>query len=231
MRLKATFPFLLIINILFLYTSSVWAIGDISVSSSQTTTSYSEETDSQSAELSGSGKAIGYRSLETLGFFDLSLEWGTYAVEGSTALHEVKLSTDYVGLMAGLSFRFVPTWLEYSLDLGYRLSVNRMELDRTTSTGKVNNHKIGLLDQQPFSRLGIQIFLGNALFVGLYQEQQSNLFKKTEQGLTPTLKTATSTHLAVGYRLGGSALGVTQTNTQSGPTNYNNPCRLFSACE
>ena len=222
--------FIQLLLLLILGSSTLWAADEVSITSSQTATLYSEATDSQSTILSGPGSILSYRGLETLGFLDLGLEWGTYSVEGSTKLHEVQLSTDFVSLLTGLSFRFSPKWLEYTLDVGYRLSVDRMELYRTESDGKVNYHKIGQLNQQPFYRLGIRIFLGNALFFGFSREQQSNLFQKGVEDLKPTVQTAASTLLTLGYRFGGKELKVFPSKIPSGPTNYNDPCKLFKAC-
>jgi len=224
---------LLILNLLLINPSLIWAAGEISITSSQTATVYAEATDSQTTVLGGSGNALGYRSVEALGFLDLGLEWGTYTVDGKTGLHEIELSTDFVNLMTGLSFRLSPSWLDYTLDLGYRVSVNRMELHRTNADGKVDQHKIGQLAQEPFYRLGVRIFLGDTLFFGLSREQQSKLFEKSVEDLKPKVTTAASTLMTIGYRFGGSSRA-TQINTPSyipsGPTNYNNPCRLFKAC-
>lgn len=214
--------------------SLIWAVGEISITSSQTVTVYTETTDSQTTVLDGSGNALGYRSLKTLGFLDLGLEWGTYTVDGKTGIHEVELSTDFVNLMTGLSFRLFPNWLDYTLDLGYRVSVNRMELHRTNADGSIKYHKIGQLAQEPFYRLGVRVFLGNTLFFGLSREQQSKLFEKSVEDLKPKVKPAASTLLTIGYRFGGGSKS-NQTNIPSyipsGSTNYNDPCLLFKACD
>ncbi len=221
--------FIQLLLLLILGSSTLWAADEISITSSQTATLYSEATDSQSIILSGPGSILSYRGLETLGFLDLGLEWGTYSVEGSTKLHEVQLSTDFVSLLTGLNFRFSPKWLEYKLDVGYRLSVDRMELYRTESDGKVNYHKIGQLNQQPFYRLGIRVFLGNALFFGLSREQQSNLFQKGVEDLKPTVQTAASTLLTLGYRFGGQSYW--RAPIRSGKSRSWDPCLLHRICD
>ena len=230
MQPRALTKFLMIISILCAGKSLSWAADEVSITSSQTATLYSEATDSQSVILSGSGSVLGYRALEALGFVDLGLEWGTYNIEGNTRLHEVQLSTDFISLLTGISFRFSPKWLEYKLDVGYRVSVDRMELYRTESDGKVNYHKIGQLNQQPFYRLGLRVFLGNTLFFGLSREQQSNVFQKGVEDLKPKVQTAASTLLTLGYRFGGKELKVFPSKIPSGSTNYNDPCKLFKAC-
>ena len=231
MKWKDQVPFLLIISVLITGGSLAWATSEISITSSQTTTTYSEATDSQSTELKGSGNTINYRLVENLPFFNLGVEWGNRTLKGNTDSHEVEMKTDFIGLVAGLNFRFSPTWLEYTLDLGYRLNRTNMGIRRTSSNNKIDNYEIGDLGQQSFSRLGIKIFLGSAVFIGFHQEQQSDLFKKTMEGLTPEVKSANSTLLTLGYRFGVEDSGIIKSDTRSGPTNYNNPCRLFSACE
>ena len=223
---------LLLITLFSLGYSPASATSEVSLSSGIVSADYAETTDSQSATLSGSSSSVAFRSIEALSFLDLGLEWGNYSLKGNSSLHKVTLSTDYVGLIAGISFGFYPRWLEYTLDLGYRLGVDRMKLDRSRSSGQINQHKIGNLNQEPFIRLGIKIFLGQSLFLGLNFEQQGKLFKKEVEGLTPQVSSANSTLLTLGYRFGGGlASSVVPVKAKRGATNYNNPCRLFSACE
>jgi len=156
------------------------------------TADYAEQTDAQKATLSGTNRALSYRATEAISFVDLGLEWGTYAVSGESNLHEVEVSSDYVNLLVGVTFRLFPGWVQYSLDYGYRLGVDRVKLDRTTSSGKVNRHKIGGFSEEPFTRFGIRFLLGQNLFVGLSAEQQSQLFDKSKDSMYPAARSAKS---------------------------------------
>ena len=140
-----------------------WATGEVSYAEGEIEATYEESTDSQSKKLSGPNRMISYRLLGILSFLDLGVELGTYSLSGKSRLHDVKLSSDYINLIAGLSFQFYPNWLEYTLDLGYCLSVDRLNLDQSDSSGKVTEHKVGSIRQQPFSQIGIRAFVGGSL--------------------------------------------------------------------
>jgi len=196
------------------------------------TADYAEQTDAQKATLSGTNRALSYRATEAISFVDLGLEWGTYAVSGASNLHEVEVSSDYVNLLVGVTFRLFPGWVQYSLDYGYRLGVDRVKLDRTTSSGKVNRHKIGGFSEEPFTRFGIRFLLGQNLFVGLGAEQQSQLFDKSKDSMYPAARSAKSTLLILGYRFGGrGAGGGVLPKVRSGNLNYNDPCRTHLLCD
>lgn len=189
---------------------------------------YAEKTDTQTASLSGNNRTLAYRAKKVLSFLDLGLEWGTYAISGQSRLHESELSSDYVNLILGVSFRLSPSWLEYTLDLGYRLGVDRMKIDRTTSNG-VDRNKIGGLSQQPFGRFGIRAFLGENLFVGVSTEQQNSLFDKSEEGLEPTVRSGNTTSLILGYRFGGQDYW--RAPIRSGKSRSLDPCLLHRVCD
>ena len=207
-----------------------WATGEVSYAEGEIEATYEESTDSQSKKLSGPNRMVSYRSHGMLSFLDLGVELGTYSLSGKSSLHDVKLSSDYINLIAGLSFRFYPNWLEYTLDLGYRLSVDRLNLDQSDSSGKVTEHKVGSIRQQPFSQIGIRAFVGGSLYLGLDYEQQEQLFTKSSAGLNPEVKSAESIYLTFGYRFGQSGEVTLPRKVSPGPTNYNDPCRLFKAC-
>ena len=192
------------------------------------TAEYAEQTDSQTASLSGNNRALAYRTTEVLSFLDLGLEWGTFAISGKSSTHEAELSSDYVNVILGVSFRLSPSWLEYTLDLGYRLGVDRMKIDRTTSSG-VDRNKIGGLSQQPFGRFGIRAFLGENLFVGVGTEQQKSLFDKSEEGLEPTVRSGNTTSLILGYRFGGQSYW--RAPIRSGKSPSLDPCLLHRVCD
>jgi hypothetical protein len=196
------------------------------------TADYAEQTDAQKVSLSGTNRALAYRSTEAISFVDLGLEWGTYAVSGQSSLHEVEVSSDYVNLLVGLTFRLFPGWIQYSLDYGYRLGVDRVKLDRTTSSGKVDRHKIGGFSEQPFTRFGVRFLLGQNLFVGFSTEQQSQLFDKSKDSMYPSANSANSTVLILGYRFGGrGAGGGVLPKVRSGNLNYNDPCITHLLCD
>jgi len=193
------------------------------------TADYTEQTDSQSAELSGNNRALAYRSREVVSFLDLGLEWGTYAISGKSTLHEVEVSSDYVNLLAGISFQLFPKWIELTLDYGYRLGVDRVKVDRTTSSGELNRHKVGGLSEEPFSRVGIRVLLGDNLFVGWTVEQQTQLFNKSKVGVHPNAGSMRGTSLILGYRFGGPSYW--RAPIRSGKSKSLDPCLMHLICD
>jgi len=222
---------LLLSCLLLLSYQVAWATGEIAYSEGKIEATYEESTDSQSKKLSGSNRVVSYRSLEILSVLDLGVQWGTYSLSGESALHDVRLSSDYVNLLAGINFRLSPNWLEYRLDLGYRLSVDRMELDQSDSSGKTTKHKIGSLRQQPFSKISILAFTSRSFFLGLNYEQQDRLFDKGAAGLNPQITSAETIYLTLGYRFGPQGKVINPNLVPSGPSNYNDPCQLFKSCD
>jgi len=225
------FTQLLLVSLLTFVLSPVGKAGEIALSSSTVSGDYAEETDSQYAVISGSGRMLTYRSVETFAFLDLGLQWGTYFLEGKSLLHQVQLSTDYVDLITGISFQLYPQWVKYTLDLGYRLSVDRMKIERQTSAGGTETNEVGALGQQFFSRWGIKLFLGHSLFLGITQERQGLLYDKVYKDLKPQVKDGRITNFLVGYRFGGHSTVQVPTGIPSGPTNYNDPCLYFIICD
>ena len=207
-----------------------WATGEVSYAEGEIEATYEESTDSQSKKLSGPNRMISYRSHGMLSFLDLGVELGTYSLSGKSSLHDVKLSSDYINLIAGLSFRFYPNWFEYTLDLGYRLSVDRLNLDQSDSSGKVTEHKVGSIRQQPFSQIGIRAFISGSLYLGLEYEQQDQLFDKSISGMSPQVKSAESIYLTFGYRFGPAGAVINPGAVPPGRPNYNDSCRIFGAC-
>ena len=219
---------LLLLVLLGLGNSKIWAISEISGSEGAMTADYAEEADSQSAQLSGNNRVLAYRSTKAISFLDLGLEWGTFAIEGKSTSQEAELSSDYVNLILGFSFRLFPSWLEYTLDLGYRLGVDRIKLDRTTTSG-VNRHKIGGLSEEPFGRFGVRVLLGENLFVGLSTEQQQQLFSESKDGLSPEVTAGNTIFLTLGYRFGGQ--GYWRAPIKSGKSRSLDPCLLHRVCD
>jgi len=193
------------------------------------TADYFEKTDAQWAELNGANRVLTYRATGAPLLPGLGLEWGAFTLSGNSALHTTKLKTDYVNLIAEISFHLFPKWLEYTLDLGCRLGVDRMELDRTTSSGQVNQYKIGYLSKQQFSRFGIRILLGENFFVGLSAEQQGKLFNKSQEGLSPEVTSGRAKALVIGYRFGSSRYR--RAPTPSGKSVSHDPCLLHRVCD
>ena len=222
---------LLLSLLLLLCSQASLTAGELAYAEGTTEASYEEQTDAQSKQLSGPNRKLSYRALEFLSLLDVEIELGTLAISGKSTLHDVKLNSDYISLTTGLSFGFYPSWLEYTLDLGYRLSVDRMELKQSDAAGKVTKHKVGSRQQQPFSRIGLRSFVGNSLFIGLHYEQQAQLFDKASAELTPKVGSASSMQLSLGYRFGTTKEVILPRKVPPGKPNYNDPCRLFKACD
>ncbi|MEY3045958.1 MAG: hypothetical protein RL242_2800, partial [Pseudomonadota bacterium] len=62
---------LLLLVLLGLGNSKIWAISEISGSEGAMTADYAEEADSQSAQLSGNNRVLAYRSTKAISFLDL----------------------------------------------------------------------------------------------------------------------------------------------------------------
>ena len=187
------------------------AITDLYLSTGTASATYTETTDSQSKELSGSEQSLSWRRLNALSFLDLGADVGKLTLSGDTGSHDVDFSSDYLNLIAGLSFSLYPGWIDYAFDLGYRMSVDRMQVDRSVSAGGTETYQIGALGEATISRFSIRFYWSEAFLIGFNIEQKNTLFEKSTQDLSPKLDSGKSSTLSLGYRFGGKARGSKQT--------------------
>ena len=73
---------LCILSVLVLIASKAIAVTDVSVSSGNAQATYTESTDSQSKELSGTENSLSIKNLESLSFVDLGIDLGSLKLSG-----------------------------------------------------------------------------------------------------------------------------------------------------
>jgi hypothetical protein len=187
------------------------AVTDLYLSTGTASATYTETTDSQSKELSGTEQSLSWRRLNAVSFVDFGVDVGKLTLSGDTGTHDVDFSSDYLNLIAGISFSLYPSWIDYAIDYGLRLSVDRMTISRDIVSGGVETIKIGALGEESISRFAARAYFSEALFIGMSVEQKSGLFQKSEGDLKPKLESGKSSTFSIGYRFGGKAKGSKQT--------------------
>jgi hypothetical protein len=217
--------------LIFLY-SSVHAITDVYLSSGSATGNYSESTDSQSKELSGTENSLSFRNLESLSFVDLGLDLGTQKLSGDTGTHDADFQSNYANLTAGFSFNLYPSWIEYYLDLGYRFGIGELKVTRTDSDGGKTEYTYNSYTNDSVIKYGVKFVVLGGFLVGMNYENKNGLINKTTQVLNPKIDSSNSLTFSIGYRFGGT-LEKTPNKVKSGKRNVNDPCMLFrgSACD
>ena len=218
-----------VILLLQLQSNPIYAVTDFYLTSGTATASYTEKTDSQETDLSGSEQSLSWRRLGALSFLDFGFDVGKLKISGDSNLHKVSYSSDYLNIITGISFSLYPQWIDYAFDIGYRLSVDRIKIDRETAAGGIERHQTGALGEASLYKFAIRFYLSDAFILGFNTEQKNTLLGKQVQDISPKVDSGRSSTLSVGYRFGGSAKSP-RTQVESGKPNYNNPCRLFKAC-
>ena len=138
---------------------------------------------------------------------------------------------NYLNLTAGVGLSLYPSWIEYYLDLGYRLGVGKLEVIRTQSDGSKTNYTYNDYVDDLTLRYGIKFVVFGAYLIGINYENKNGLINKSTQILNPKIDSANSVTFSIGYRFGGKS-GKTPSKVESGKPNYNDPCLLFrgAAC-
>ena len=222
--LSLLFPLLI-----FLY-SSVHAITDVYLSSGSATGNYSESTDSQSKELSGTENSLSFRNLESFSFVDLGLDLGTLKLSGDTGTHDADFQSNYANLTAGFSFNLYPSWIEYYLDLGYRFGIGELKVTRTESNGGKTQYTYNSYTNDSVIKYGVKFVVLGSFLVGMNYENKNGLINKTTQVLNPKIDSSNSVTFSIGYRFGGVDSEIQQSAVPDGLPNYVDPCRVFGAC-
>ena len=227
-----------IIFLLISFSQTVIAVTDVSLHSGNATGKYSESTDSQSKELSGSDTSLSIRNLNTFSFVDVGLDLGVLLkspagleLSGDTGTHDVNFLSNYANLTAGFSFSLYPSWIEYYLDLGYRVGIGRLEVLRTESDGSKDQYTYNAYVNDSIIKYGIKLVVLNRFIIGMNQETKNLLFQKSSAVLNPKIDSANSLTISIGYRFGGKS-ETSPSKVESGKSNYNDPCLLFrgAAC-
>jgi len=225
-----------IVFLLISFSQTVIAVTDVSLHSGNATGKYSESTDSQSKELSGSDTSLSIRNLNTFSFVDLGLDLGVLLkspagleLSGDTGTHDVNFLSNYANLTAGFSFSLYPSWIEYYLDLGYRVGIGKLEVLRTESGGGVKNYTFNSYTNDLIYKYGIKFVILRNLLLGINYETKNTLMDKKSDVLNPKVDSSNSMTLSIGYRFGATH-AVSTSKTPDGRKNYYDPCQLFKAC-
>ena len=221
---------LCILSVLVLIASEAIAVTDVSVSSGNAQATYTESTDSQSKELTGTENSLSVRNLESFSFVDLGIDLGSLKLSSDSGSHDVDFEANYLNLTAGVSLSLYPSWVEYYLDLGYRLGVGKLEVIRTQSDGSKTNYTYNDYVDDLTLRYGIKFVVFGAYLIGINYENKNGLINKSTQILNPKIDSANSVTFSIGYRFGGVESETQQSAVPDGLPNYTDPCRIFGAC-
>ena len=116
--------------LLFCFTQG-FAATDVYVSAGNAIARYSESTDGQNADLKGTEQSLSIRNINSLGKIDLGLDAGTLKLSGNSQAHQADFEGNYINLISGVSFSLYPSWVEFYLDLGYRVGLGKLTVQRT----------------------------------------------------------------------------------------------------
>ena len=212
------------IGLSFLWLTNVFAATDVYLSSGIAQARYSEDTDGQNADLTGAENSLSIRAINSLGFLDLGLDIGTLQLSGESPAHKADFDGNYTNITSGVSFSLYPSWIEYYLDVGYRMGLGKLKVQGTQYLYTFNAQMSGMI-----FRSGIKFVVANKYLFGMNYESKGRLIKKNSMGLEPRVHSANSSTFSLGYRFGGNNV-TPSAKIKSGTKNYNDPCRLFGAC-
>ena len=155
---------------------------------------------------------------------------GTLNLSGDSGLHKVDFVSNYINLTAGISFNLYPSWIEYYLDLGYRFGIGALKVTRTESNGGKTEYTYNSYTNDSVIKYGVKFVVLGSFLVGMNYENKNGLINKTTQVLNPKIDSSNSVTFSIGYRFGGVDSEIQQSAVPDGLPNYNDPCRLFGAC-
>ena len=78
-------------------------------------------------------------------------------------------------------------------------------------------------------KAGIKLIASAGYLIGANYESKGKLVDQSSLLMRPRVHSSNSVTFSLGYRFGGNNVA-SSTSTPAGRTNYNNPCRLFGAC-
>ena len=88
--------------------------------------------------MTGIEQSLSIRNINSTGSIDLGLDVGTLKLDGASKAHQVDFDGDYINRISGVSFSLYPSWIEYYLDIGYRLGLGKLKVQRFQSTYTFN---------------------------------------------------------------------------------------------
>ena len=101
---------------------------------------------------------------------------------------------------------------------------------RTESDGSKDQYTYNAYVNDSIIKYGIKLVVLNRFIIGMNQETKNLLFQKSSAVLNPKIDSANSLTISIGYRFGGVSSEITQSSVPDGLNNYNDPCRIFGAC-
>ena len=187
--------------------------------------------------MTGIEQSLSIRNINSTGSIDLGLDVGTLKLDGASKAHQVDFDGDYINLISGVSFSLYPSWIEYYLDIGYRLGLGKLKVQRFQSTytfnAQMNESSFNKLDNKRIHgiifKAGIKLIASAGYLIGVNYEGKGKLVDQSSLSMRPRVHSSNSVTFSLGYRFGGNNVA-SSTSTPAGAKNYNNPCRLFGAC-
>ena len=234
--------------LLFCFTQG-FAATDVYVSAGTAKARYSENTDGQNANLIGTEQSLSIRNINSLGKIDLGLDAGTLKLSGDSQSHQAEFEGRYINLISGVSFSLYPSWVEFYLDVGYRFGLGKLTVQRSQYKYTFNAQMSGqspakstdwngincfnvictMPDYGATFKSGVKAITSSGYLIGLNFENKGKLLDQSSLSLNPRVHSSTLVTISLGYRFGGNN-ATSPTSTPSGTPNYNDPCRLFGAC-
>ena len=215
--------------LLFCFTQG-FAATDVYVSAGNAIARYSESTDGQNADLVGTEQSLSIRNINSLGKIDLGLDAGTLKLSGDSQSHQTDFEGNYINLISGVSFSLYPSWVEFYLDVGYRVGLGKLTVQRSQYKYTFNAQMSGQLPNYgAIFKSGVKAITSSGYLIGLNFENKGKLLDQSSLSLNPRIHSSTSVTISIGHRFGGNN-ATSPTSTPSGTPNYNDPCRLFGAC-
>ena len=211
------------IGLSFLWLTNVFAATDVYLSSGIAQARYSEDTDGQNADLTGAENSLSIRAINSLGFLDLGLDIGTLQLSGESPAHKADFDSNYTNITSGVSFSLYPSWIEYYLDIGYRMGLGKLKVQGTQYLYTFNAQMSGMI-----FRSGIKFVVANKYLLGINYEGKGRLIKQSSMGMEPRVHSANSITFSLGFRFGASS-AKKPNNIKTGTKTYD--CVVFKKCD
>ena len=229
--------FILCIGLSFFWFANVFATTDFYVSVGTAEARYSESIGRQNADMTGTEQSLSVRNLNSIGSIDIGLDVGTLKLDGASKADQADFDGNYINFISGVSFSLYPSWIEYYLDIGYRLGLGKLKVQRFQSTytfnAQMSESLFNELDNKRIHgiifKAGIKLIASAGYLIGANYESKGKLVDQSSLLMRPRVHSSNSVTFSLGYRFGGNNVA-SSTGTPAGRTNYSDPCRLFGAC-
>ena len=211
------------IALLLFWITQGFAATDAYVSAGTTEARYSETIDGQNADLQGTEQSLTIRKTNYVGNVDLGLDAGTLKLTGTSPEHQADFEGNYINLTSGLSFTLYPSWIEYYIDIGYRIGLGKLRIQRSQYKYTFNAQMSGLegsdstkegircpsqicnwLSYGVVMKSGIKFISSAGYLLGVNYENKGKLMDQNSLSLNPRIHSSSSVTVSLGYRFGGS---------------------------